>query len=88
MKTLFKNGTIFDGTGGAPYAGEVNSDFTDYSASAVPSPQKVEIDGAVFGLTAYNIGGYNFFGLRELSAFFGFSVGYDAERNAVIIETK
>ncbi len=75
-------------TKGAAYAGEVRTEFEDMSDTAVASPQTVYVDGAAVALTAYNIGGYNFFGLRELASIFGYAVGYDAETNTAIIESK
>ncbi len=75
-------------TRGAPYAGEAAAQFTDLSASAVVSPQTVELDGQPLSLTAYNVGGANFFGLRELSAYFGYAVDYDAQTNTAIIESR
>jgi len=75
-------------TKGAAYNGSVGTDFTDNSASAVRSPQTVFIDGASVSLTAYNIGGSNFFGLRELATILGYSVDYDAATNTAIIESK
>ncbi len=75
-------------TKGAAYPGAVGTDFKDNSASAQPSPQTVFVDGAPVALTAYNIGGSNFFGLRELAAVFGYTVDYDAKTNTAIIESK
>ncbi len=75
-------------TKGASYAGEAGSVFADRSASAVISPQTVEIDGQVVALTAYNIGGNNFFGLRELSEILGYGVSYDEATNTARIESK
>ena len=75
-------------TRGAAYSGAVGVDFTDMSASAMKSPQAVFIDGAPIPLTAFNIGGYNFFGLRELAEFLGFTVNYDDATNTAVIESK
>ena len=75
-------------TKGAAYNGMVGTSFTDNSASMMRSPQAVFIDGAPIPLTAYNIGGYNFFGLRELSMFLGYSVCYNEATNTAIIESK
>ncbi len=66
----------------------LSADFQDNSASAVRSPQHVEIDGKAVSLTAYNIGGSNFFGLRELSEYLGYNVGYDENTNTAIIQSK
>ena len=75
-------------TTGKPYSGEAGTVFTDKSATAVLSPQSVEIDGREVRLTSVNIGGNNFFGLRELSAFLGYGVDYDEATNTAIIESK
>jgi hypothetical protein len=75
-------------TKGQPYAGAAGTQFTDLSASAVVSPQTVEIDGAPVSLTAYNVGGANFFGLRELAAYIGYGVGYDEAANTAVIESR
>ena len=61
-------------TTGAAYSGEAAAQFTDRSASTVPSPQTVDLDRKDVSFTAYNIGGNNFFGLRELAAYLGYSV--------------
>ncbi len=68
-------------TTGKTYEGEVGTGFADLSATAVVSSQTVEIDGRRVELTAVNIGGSNFFGLRELAAFLGFGVEFDAATN-------
>ncbi|MBO4330909.1 MAG: hypothetical protein J5827_02415, partial [Oscillospiraceae bacterium] len=57
----------------------------DSSASAVRSDQPVTVDGREVKLTAYNLGGYNFFGLRELGDALGFGVDYDSETRTVLI---
>lgn len=75
-------------TTGEAYDGTVGTDFIDHSASAVKSPQRVEIDGREVSLTAYNIGGSNFFGLRELSGHLGYSVDYDKTANTALIQSK
>ncbi|MBR2365875.1 MAG: trypsin-like peptidase domain-containing protein [Oscillospiraceae bacterium] len=72
-----KNGTELDLTGG------------DKSATAKPSKQTLRIDGkTVTGLSVYNIGGNNYFKLRDLGNALGFGVGYDdATRTATIDST-
>ncbi len=75
-------------TTGEAYDGTVGTDFSDNSASAVKSPQRIEIDGREVSLTAYNIGGSNFFGLRELSEYLGYGVDYDAASNTAIIQSR
>ena len=58
----------------------------DKSATAVRSRQRIQIDGAsVTDLTAYNLGGNNFFKLAELGEKLGFGVKYDAETNTMVV---
>ena len=59
----------------------------DMSATAVLSSQSMEIDGKKVSLAPYNIGGTNFFKLRELGAALDFSVDYDAKANSVVIKS-
>ena len=60
---------------------------TDQSATAVVSNQSLRIDGKDVALTAYNIGGNNFFMLRDLAPFLGFGVDYDAATRTAQILT-
>ena len=57
----------------------------DKSSTAVPSSQTIKIDGVVRrNLSVYNIGGNNFFKLRDLGEALGFDVGYDAATNTAM----
>ena len=61
----------------------------DQSKTAVVSKQSVLIDGkAVDGLSIYNIGGNNYFKLRDLGDALGFTVDYDADSNTAIVLSK
>ncbi|MBQ5443105.1 MAG: hypothetical protein IIT47_06000, partial [Oscillospiraceae bacterium] len=61
----------------------------DKSSTAVRSAQTLTINGeAVDSLTAYNIGGNNFFKLRELGEKLGFGVDYDAETKTMLVTSK
>ena len=61
----------------------------DKSSTAVRSAQTLSINGeTVDGLTAYNIGGNNFFKLRELGEKLGFGVDYDAETRTMVVTSK
>lgn len=61
----------------------------DKSALAVPSTQTIWIDGAPnSGLSAYNIGGNNFFKLRDLGNAVGFEVDYDAATATMLVESR
>ena len=68
-------------TTGVPYTTPNGTELQvgeDQSASAVPSVQSLMIDGEMReDLTAYNIGGNNYFQLRELGKALHFYVHYD-----------
>lgn len=73
-----------------PVGGELEF-VNDNSASTVVSPQNITVDGkAVTGLKVYNIGGSNFFQLRELGATLGFAdaIGYDNATRTVTLEVE
>jgi len=60
----------------------------DLSYSAVPSPQTILVDGCLYDdLYVYNIGGENFFKLRDLGEALCFDVDFDAETNTASIMT-
>ena len=61
---------------------------TDKSGSAVASAQSVEIDGAKVELAAFNIGGNNFFKLRDLGTALGFGVDYDEATATMLVTSK
>jgi len=75
-------GMPYEPVGGELVIGE------DKSATAVPSSQSVWfLDAPVDGLSIYNIGGNNYFKLRDLGTALGFLVDYDADTNTAIVET-
>ena len=55
---------------------------------ALPCLLTIRIDGAEVKLTAYNIGGNNYFMLRDLGEALGFEVDYDAAARTMIINSK
>jgi lysophospholipase L1-like esterase len=59
----------------------------DLSATAVRSNQPLYVDGELSTIKAYNLGGNNFFQLRELGAALGFGVDYDSATRTVIIDS-
>ena len=75
-------GAPYEPTGGELVIGE------DKSASCVVSGQKVMINGEAVDLTAYNLGGNNFFGLRDLGEALGFDVDYDADTRTMIVTSR
>lgn len=61
----------------------------DKSGIVQPSHQTIRIDGTAYSdLTAYNIGGNNYFQLRELGTVLGFDVKYDADSDTAFIYSR
>ena len=61
----------------------------DQSGTTVPSAQTIMIDGVVRkDLTVYNIGGSNFFKLRELGDALGFDVDYVEATNTATVASR
>lgn len=69
-----------------PAGGEL-SPLAGGSQSAVLNSAKILLDGKNTALTAYNIGGSNFFKLRDLGVALDFYVGWDASTGTVIVDT-
>jgi len=57
------------------------------SQQAVPTKSKIFLDYEEVQLTAYNIGGNNYFKLRDLGRVFDFGVEWDGARNTIGIDT-
>lgn len=74
--------SLVTGESYVPVGGEL-APGEDRSASAVKSPQTLLLNGGAVSPEAWNIGGSNFFKLRDLGRLLGFSVRYDeASRTA------
>lgn len=69
-----------------PVGGELAAG-TDKSATTVVSEWTLTVDGAAVECYVYNIGGNNFFKLRDLGMAFHFDVDYSAEYNAAVISS-
>ena len=79
--------TITTGEAYTSVGGELEAG-ADMSASAVASAQTIKINGETRSdLYVYNIGGANFFKLRDLGTALGFEVDYDAANNAATVAT-
>ncbi len=70
----------------APVGGELTAG-EDKSAATVVSEWMLTVDGEEVDCYIYNIGGNNFFKLRDLGRVFGFDVDYSAELNAAIVSS-
>ena len=55
--------------------------------SPMPTSSKIYMYGREVSFSAYNIGGSNYFKLRDIGAAFNFGVEWDNERNMVVIDT-
>ncbi len=72
-----------------PNGSELDLSGGDKSATAVPSTQTLWIDGVERSdLSAWNIGGNNFFKLRDLGDALGFRVDYDEETNTAVVTSR
>ncbi len=74
-----KTGEAYTPVGGELVMGE------DKSATTVPSAQKLVINGASVSFTAYNIGGNNFFKLRDLGSALNFGVDWDETTKTMLV---
>ncbi len=78
--------SIVSGEEYIPDGSELDLSLGDQSASAAPSTQTIVVNGEERSdLTVYNIGGHNYFQLRELGAVLGFFVDYHKPSNTAII---
>ncbi len=88
------SGTIAVKTGEAytPSGGELTgpsaAEMARKAAEAVPSAQKLTVNGAGAELTAYNIGGNNFFKLRDLGEKLNFGVDWDGATSTMVVTSK
>ena len=78
--------TVASGRDYTPDGSELRFSGESKADSAVPSAQTIVIDGTTrTDLSVWNIGGNNFFQLRELGAALNFSVDYDAASDTAIV---
>ncbi len=67
---------------------ELNTSASDNHSTAVVSLQTIQINGNIAtDLSVYNIGGSNYFNLRELNDALWFRVDFDAAANAEIVDS-
>ncbi len=80
-------------SGRKPTAKELDSLFSGYKDSpvaAVSSKHKLNVDGSPVGVSAYNIGGNNYFKLRDVASILSgteaqFEVGWDGKANRIAL---
>jgi hypothetical protein len=78
--------TLTSGQSYTAVGGEMESSGTGNKA-ATPTSSKIYLDGAEISLTAYNIGGYNYFKLRDIGQAFDFGVDWDGASQTIAIDT-
>ena len=76
-------------TSGQPYTtvGGEMAQGDGVPKEAIPTPSTIYLDGNVLNLVAYNIGGNNFFRLRDLMEAMDVYVGYDNNTRAITLDT-
>lgn len=80
--------SITTGRSYTPNGSELNVTGPDKSNTAVLSAQTILFDGEEKqSISVYNIGGNNYFKLRDLGDIVGFGVDYDAGTNTVIVDS-
>ena len=68
--------------------GELVLSGNTQNKSATATTSKLYLDGKAISLTAYNIGGNNYFKLRDVGKTFNFGIGYDNSTKVITIDTK
>ena len=67
--------------------GELALSGNTQNKSATATASTLYLDGKAISLTAYNIGGNNYFKLRDIGKTFNFGIGYDNATQVITIET-
>ena len=76
--------SVSSGSDYSPVGGELQTG-EDRSSSCVSSPQKLLVNGKETNVAAYNIGGNNFFKLRDLGNLLSFYVGYREDIKTAVV---
>lgn len=78
--------TLTSGAAYTPVGGEMAAG-SSAAPSVAPASAKVLVDGKEVSLTAYSIGGNNYFKLRDIGELFNFGVGWDGATSTITIDT-
>ncbi len=70
-----------------PVGGECSISGDTGAKTAVATSSSIYVDNNETGLTAYNIGGYNYFMIRALAAKIDFGISYDIGKNSIAVNT-
>lgn len=79
--------TLTTGQAYTSIGGELSPSGNVGEQSAALSPAALFLNGTQANLTAYNIGGYNYFKLRDVAAAINFGVGWDSKTSTITIDT-
>jgi hypothetical protein len=66
----------------------IGDELTDLLSGDIPaaaSPQKIRFDGRIVDVAAYNIGGYNYFRLRDLMILLDIYIDYNSENGTAAL---
>jgi SLAP domain-containing protein len=76
-------------TSGQPYTpvGDEMASKGTGAKTPIPTTSEITVDGREVSATAYNIGGYNYFKLRDIGLVVDFGVDWDGASNAIAINT-
>ncbi|MHA6481420.1 glycosyl hydrolase [Paenibacillus sp. strain BS8-2] len=85
--TVKKAIRMTSGTAYKPIGGELAPRSGPAATSAIQTSSKLYVDGREVALAAYNIGGNNYFKLRDIAKLFDFGVTWDPKRNLVGVDT-
>ena len=78
--------SLTSGAAYTPAGGEMTGKGSG-TQTAPPSSAKIIVDGKEVSLTAYNIGGNNYFKLRDIGETFNFGIGWDNTSKTITIDT-
>ena len=78
--------SLTSGAAYTPAGGEMTGKGSD-TQTAAPSSATIIVDGKEVSLTAYNIGGNNYFKLRDIGETFNFGIGWDNASKTITIDT-
>ncbi|MEL4106516.1 hypothetical protein AAFA46_06725 [Oscillospiraceae bacterium WX1] len=69
-----------------PVGGEMTSSGSASTVTATPTTSSVYLNGQPISLTAYTIGGYNYFKLRDIGLTLNIGVTFDAKYNIITVD--
>lgn len=79
---------LLSGKAYTPVGGELAAAAVATAQKATPTVSKIYVDGVEAKLQAYNIGGNNYFKLRDIAKAFNIGVTWDAATSSIGIDTK